>query len=135
MIIKDNDAVERLNLPGLTHQTLAGPRDGMRQAEVWMQVIEPGCETPLHRHDCEEVVVVLEGSGSCVLDDGVRSFGSGSTLIVPPNIVHKIVNSGDRRMLAIAVLTMAPVRVETPEGERLRLPWDQERLDHAASAT
>jgi quercetin dioxygenase-like cupin family protein len=135
MIIKDNLSIERLSLPGLTHQTLAGPRDGMRHAEVWMQVIEPGCETPVHRHDCEEVIVVLEGGGSCMLDDGVRSFGAGSTLIIAPNVVHKIVNSGDRRMLAIAVLTMAPVRVETPQGDRLPLPWDQEPIRDAASAT
>jgi quercetin dioxygenase-like cupin family protein len=82
----------------------------------------------MHRHDCEEVIVVLEGAGTCEVEGEVTTFGPGSTLIVPPNAVHRITNSGASEMRVVASLSMAPVTVETPDGARIALPWDQ----HAA---
>ncbi|KAI7729261.1 hypothetical protein M8C21_002200, partial [Ambrosia artemisiifolia] len=32
--------------------------------EVWIQTFAPGTRTPIHRHSCEEVFVVLKGSGT-----------------------------------------------------------------------
>lgn len=128
MSIYDNATIEKLSLPGLDHQTLAGPRDGLKQMEVWMQTIAPGAETPMHRHDCEEVVVVLRGSGFCEIDGKQSAFGPNSTLILPPNRPHRIVNSGATEMFLLAALAMAPVTVETPAGERIALPWDQHRF-------
>jgi quercetin dioxygenase-like cupin family protein len=125
MIIHDNERLERHALPGVTHQTLAGPRDGTRKLEVWMQTIASGAETPLHRHDCEEVIVVLRGSGVCQISGITHSFGPNSTLIVPPDVVHKIANTGGDEMWVVGALSMAPVVVQTPNGSPLPLPWDQ----------
>jgi mannose-6-phosphate isomerase-like protein (cupin superfamily) len=97
----------------------------MKDFEVWMQTIAPGQGTPVHRHDCEEVVVVLRGSGVCLHDDGESRFGPESTLIIPRDAVHQIVNDGDDDLFAIGVLGMAPVDVRTPDGQPMPLPWDQ----------
>lgn len=56
MSVKDNSTIQQYSLPGLVHQTLASHKDGLHNAEMWMQSIEPGGETPVHYHDCEEVV-------------------------------------------------------------------------------
>jgi quercetin dioxygenase-like cupin family protein len=125
MIIHDNDRIERHTLPGVIHQTLDGPRDGTRKLEVWMQTIAAGAETPLHRHDCEEVIVVLRGAGACEIAGVTHSFGPNSTLIVPPNVVHKIANTSDEEMWIVGALSMAPVVVHTADGAPLPLPWDQ----------
>lgn len=117
--------VEEMGLPGLTHRTVAGPRDGMKHCEVWSQTISPGGETPVHRHDCEEVIVILSGRGACECEGEFYAFGNESAIIVPPNAVHKLANTGDEDITLLGILTMAPVRVETPEGERIPLPWDQ----------
>jgi len=125
MPIKDNNINEILNLPGLAHQTLAGPRDGLEGMEVWMQTIDPGSATPVHRHDCEEVIVVHKGSGTCMIEGEVTEFGPNTTLILPRNVVHQICNTGDDDMFIVATLGMAPVRVETADGELMDLPWYQ----------
>lgn len=128
MAILDHTTIDALALPGLVHQTLAGPRDGLRDLEVWMQTIAPGAGTPVHRHDCEEVIVVLRGSGELELEGKVETFGPGSTIIVPRNAIHRLTNTGPDEMLAVAALAAAPVTVTTADGERMPLPWDQHHL-------
>jgi quercetin dioxygenase-like cupin family protein len=129
MKIVRHAAIEEVGLPGITHRTVAGPRDGATSMEVWMQTLAPGATTPVHRHDCEEIVVILRGSGTCEAEgEGEpRAFGPGSTLILGPNEVHRIANTGTEEMWLVAALAMAPVRVETPEGEHMPLPWEQAR--------
>ena len=124
MPIVDNNAVESFELPGLRHQTIGGHHHGLKTMEVWMQTIAPGAATPVHRHACEEVVVVLSGSGRCTVGDATVSFGPNSTLILEPDVVHQIVNTSDDEMNLIAALGMAPVRVRTADGQSLPVPWE-----------
>jgi quercetin dioxygenase-like cupin family protein len=124
MPVLSNAAIEKLTLPGLVHQTLAGPRQGARKMEVWMQTVEPGAGTPVHRHDCEEVIVVLTGSGICEIDGVASAFGAGATLVLEPNVVHRITNTGPDEMKLVAALSTTPVVVEAPDGARIHLPWD-----------
>ncbi len=123
MAVKDHSDIEKFNLPGLEHQTLAGAGDGLKTMEMWMQTIEAGAATPVHRHDCEEVIVVIRGQGVCKFGDREEALGPETTLIVAPNEVHQVCNTGGEDMFVVAALAMAPVRVETPEGEVIDLPW------------
>ena len=59
MPVVDNQALKSFDLPGLNHRTFAGPEHGLKNLEVWGQVIAPGSGTPVHRHACEEAIVVL----------------------------------------------------------------------------
>jgi mannose-6-phosphate isomerase-like protein (cupin superfamily) len=124
MPVVNNNAVESFELPGLRHQTIGGHRHGLKTMEVWMQTIAPGAATPVHCHACEEVVVVLSGSGRCTVGDTTVSFGPNSTLILEPDVVHQIVNTSDGEMNLIAALGMAPVRVKTDDGQDLPVPWE-----------
>jgi len=132
MRVITHDQIQNLELPGLVHQTLAGPREGLRTMEVWCQTIEPGVSTPVHRHHCEEVIVVLQGTGQCEAEGETLSFGPGATLVVPPGQVHRITNTGTGPMCLVAALGAAPVTVETPDGARIHLPWDQHELAAAS---
>jgi len=122
-IIKIED-VQKFELPGITHQTVGGHRQGLKSMEVWVQTLAPGAATPVHRHACEEVIVVLTGSGECAVHGNTTSFGPGTTLIVEPDAVHQIVNTSGDEMKLVAALGMAPVRVKTAEGDPLPVPWD-----------
>jgi len=126
MAVIDNSRIRKHALPGLQHQTLSGSRDGLTRMEVWMQTIASGAATPVHRHNCEEALVILKGSGNLELDGKTLSFGPNSTLIVPLDAVHKISNTGRDEMFLVAALSMAPVIVETPDGVRMALPRDQQ---------
>ena len=123
MSVIDNATIQQFSLPGLAHQTLASHKDGLSNCEVWLQTVEPGAETPVHYHDCEEVIVIMSGSGRLLIDDKVMEFGPNSTLIIPPGIVHQLVNSGAEEIMLIASFSSTPAKVFTPDGEELALPW------------
>lgn len=124
MPVIKNDELDTLALPGLSHQTLAGYQQGLKTMEVWSQTMAPGAATPVHCHACEEVVLVLSGSGQCTVGDETVAFGPNSTLIFEPDVVHQIVNTSKVEMKLVAALGMAPVRVKTADGAALPLPWE-----------
>lgn len=123
MTVTKNVQRQLFTLPGLAHQTLAGQADGLAGVEVWLQTIAPGGETPVHWHECEEVVVVLRGAGCLTVAGEATEFGADTTLIVPPHTVHQIVNTADDDMLIVAVLSETPARVFSVDDKLLALPW------------
>ena len=123
MPILNSAQLATLHLPGLEHQTLASQAHGVKGMEVWRQTVAPGAGTPVHRHNCEEIIVVLHGSGHLTIAGEALSFGPNSTIIVPPDVVHQLVNSGTEELLLISALGMSPVEVRTAEGEPIPLPW------------
>jgi mannose-6-phosphate isomerase-like protein (cupin superfamily) len=123
MPIINNDSLQSFDLSGLTHRTFAGPEHGMKTLEVWGQVIKPGAGTPVHRHACEEAIVILEGSGVCTINGEEMPFKAHSTLIIPSDAVHQIVNTGTTNMVLVAALGMAPVQVRHGDGSPMGLPW------------
>jgi mannose-6-phosphate isomerase-like protein (cupin superfamily) len=123
MSVIANATREHFRAPGIDHQTLASHRDGLAGLEVWNQRLEPNAETPVHYHECEEVVVVLRGSGRAVIAGEAQEFGPDSTLVIPPRVVHQLINTGDGPMLLIAALSASPARVFAPDGSEIAVPW------------
>jgi mannose-6-phosphate isomerase-like protein (cupin superfamily) len=121
-IIRNGD-LPTFELPGLVHRTIAGHAQGVSSMEVWHQVMAPGAETPTHRHACEEVILILSGSGRVTVEGESSDFQANSTVIVPPDVVHQIVNTGTDDLVLVAALGTAPVRVRTASGEALPVPW------------
>ena len=66
-VISNND-LEMFKLPGLLHKTLSNKHNGGQEFEVWKQIIEGKSTTPVHKHDCDETIVVLRGEGECLCD-------------------------------------------------------------------
>lgn len=124
MPIIENPQIETFELPGIEHRTVAGHKQGVRTMEVWVQTLAPGAASPVHRHACEEVIVILTGSGECTVEGKTTKFGPDSTLIVEPDAVHQIVNTSSEVMKLVAALGMAPVRVRTADGDPLPVPWE-----------
>ena len=52
-------------------------------------------------------------------------FGPQSTLHMPPDAVHQIINTSTEPMFLVAALGQAPVRVVTADGSPIPLPWQQ----------
>ena len=123
MAVVNNASLQEFNLPGLNHRTFAGPEHGMRGLEVWGQTIEAGAATPVHRHACEEAIVILEGSGTLTIEGQDTAFGPNSTLIIPSDVIHQIVNTGNAKMVLVAALAAAPVQVRHADDAAMPLPW------------
>jgi len=110
-------------LPGIDHLTLAGGDQGLRGLSVWQQSIDPGEATPPHRHDCEEVVVVTEGSGLLEVDGVQQAFSAPCTLVVPRNAPHQILSTGSAPLRLVAAFSVSPVQAFFPDGTPIPLPW------------
>lgn len=123
MSVIRNSALPASELPGIGHLTLAGSENGLRNLSIWKQSIAPGAATPAHRHDCEEVVLITAGRGELELEARSYAFGPDTTLIIPRNALHQIVNIGDECLALIGVFSAAPVDVFSPEGQLIDLPW------------
>jgi quercetin dioxygenase-like cupin family protein len=123
MFIHRNDQLPAAELPGIVHTTLAGHDLGARRLSLWRQTIAPGVATPPHRHDCEEVVLVEAGRGRLFVDGHAVEFGPDSTLVLPANCDHQIINDSDEPLMLIAAFSATPVGTFTPEGASIDLPW------------
>jgi mannose-6-phosphate isomerase-like protein (cupin superfamily) len=115
--------LQSFDFPGIVHQTIASKALGARDIEIWRQSIAPQAETPVHLHDCEEVVVVLQGSGRVMMDGKNIDFTANSTLLIPPDTLHQIINTGSEEMLVIGCFNASPVAAYGTDGEKIALPW------------
>lgn len=132
MLITQNIEPSPSAIPGVRHSTLAGSAQGLQYLSVWDQVLEPGAATPPHRHDCEEVVLCSAGRGLIILEvpgeGGSRltrteQFAAGTTICIPRNAVHQILNTGDAPLRLVALFSATPVVPYLPDGSRIELPW------------
>ena len=126
MPIIDNFKVEKFDFPGIVHQTIAGRKQSAKTMEVWIQTAELNTETQLHYHDCEEILIVLRGSGKATMDGEILDFGPNTTLIIPPNVIHQMKNTGKEKMIVIAVLASVTPKTYFPDGKLIPLPWQSE---------
>jgi quercetin dioxygenase-like cupin family protein len=78
---------------------------------VGLNGFEPGQEHALHAHAGQDKVYhVLEGEGVFLLSDRELKMAAGDLLVAPEGVPHGVRNTGDRRLLVLAVLAPAPPR-------------------------
>jgi quercetin dioxygenase-like cupin family protein len=70
-------------LPGLDFQPVLG-----EQVLVNFVSFEPHSEAPMHTHEEEQVVVVLEGEFEFTLDGHTRTMRPGDVAVIPPWVPH-----------------------------------------------
>jgi quercetin dioxygenase-like cupin family protein len=110
-------------IPGVAHATWAGQDEGLTQLSLWRQTLAPGAATPPHRHDCDEVVLCMAGSGEVHADGAVHRVGAGQTVVLPKDRDHQIVNTGAQPMEILGCFGATPVATRLPDGTALPLPW------------
>ncbi|XP_051150535.1 auxin-binding protein T85-like [Andrographis paniculata] len=120
----DKEFQDSNTIPGISHITVAGAvLHGFNEIEVWMETAAPGGSTPVHRHACEEVFVVLKGSGTLYVasnasdSDGGKvfpgrpetmHFSVNSTFHVAPDVVHQVLNTDPHQDLHLLVVVSKP---------------------------
>jgi quercetin dioxygenase-like cupin family protein len=78
---------------------MGAPNFAMRVFEV-----EPGGYSPLHSHDWEHEVFILEGEGVVVSREGEKKFKRGDVVFVAPNEKHQFRNNGKKLVRFICVV-------------------------------
>ena len=76
---------------------------------VGLNAFEPGQEHALHAHAGQDKVYqVIEGEGLFLLDGRTLQMKAGDLLIAPEGVAHGVRNTGDGRLLVMAILAPAP---------------------------
>ena len=96
---------------------VADPSTGLRSATHFVGYI-PAARAADHFHTYDEVIFVLEGTGTFSAGDGIRPIGPGSQIELPARTVHCLENTGQGVMRLVAVFRPAgsPAYAYYPDG-------------------
>lgn len=94
-----DEGSSKLTVRWLITKDLGASNFAMRLFEM-----KPGGHSPLHNHDWEHEVFILEGEGAVVGKDGERKFKHGDVVFVPPNEKHQFKNTGRKLVKFICVV-------------------------------
>jgi quercetin dioxygenase-like cupin family protein len=81
----------------------AGAEHGDVAISMFLVEAQPGRGAPLHSHDYDEVVLVLEGHSRFVLGDEIRELTAGTIAVVKARTPHGFVNCGEGTLKQLAL--------------------------------
>jgi len=58
---------------------------------------------PLHRHDCDELLVIHAGRGTYTVGDTTAEAGAGEIVVIPAGTPHRWFNHTDEPLVHTAV--------------------------------
>lgn len=96
--------VEMDGVKGATIREVLTARDGAPNFAMRIFDVEPGGHTPLHHHNYEHEVYVLEGQAEIETSEGPRPIRSGDALYVPANSLHQFRNTGATTLKFICLI-------------------------------
>jgi len=77
---------------------LVTKNDGAEHFAMRLFEIEPGGNTPWHRHNWEHEMFILEGTGVAVSENGEEEFKEGDVFFIPPMEWHQFKNTGKNKL-------------------------------------
>ncbi|HYW22138.1 MAG TPA: cupin domain-containing protein [Nodularia sp. (in: cyanobacteria)] len=87
--------------------------------------IEPGQSNPLHKHSgSDKICYFVEGTGDVIVGDEIAAVRAGTTVHIPKNVGHEIINTGTERMIVILAQSPLPCaheKVPNPPSEFRRV--------------
>ncbi|RUV30958.1 cupin domain-containing protein [Mesorhizobium sp. M5C.F.Ca.IN.020.32.2.1] len=64
-------------------------------------IFEPGAAIPLHKHNCEESVMLLEGNAIAEIDGERHELKPEDTTFIPANLPHRFINASKTERMKI----------------------------------
>ncbi|CDX33903.1 conserved hypothetical protein [Mesorhizobium sp. SOD10] len=64
-------------------------------------IFEPGAAIPLHKHNCEESVMLLEGNAIAEIDGERYELKPEDTTFIPANVPHRFINASRTERMKI----------------------------------
>jgi quercetin dioxygenase-like cupin family protein len=86
---------------------LISKKDGAENFAMRLFEVKPGGNTPLHQHDWEHEVFILEGKGDARNKEKSISFKPGDIFFVKPMEWHQFVNTGEE---TLKFLCLVPIK-------------------------
>ena len=73
--------------------------------------IAPGDRIPLHTHDVDEAITILDGAADTRLGDETRRVGVGTVVFIPAGVPHGTANAGDQPLRIHAVVPATSIEI------------------------
>ncbi|MCU0644920.1 MAG: cupin domain-containing protein [bacterium] len=86
------------NVSGVSRRVLISAADNAPNFTMRLFHVEPGGYTYHHSHDFEHEIFIIEGEGAAITEHGSLPFQAGYAILVEPNEVHQLKNTGTTRM-------------------------------------
>lgn len=83
---------------------LISKKDGAENFAMRLFEIKSDGYTPLHQHDWEHEVFVLEGNGVTRNKNDEESFGTGDVIFIPSMEWHQFINTGDKTLKFLCLI-------------------------------
>ncbi len=91
----DAKEVEMDGVEGITIRWLISKADGAPNFAMRLFEVALGGHSPLHHHDWEHEVYIVDGNGEIEYEGERRPFEKGWFINVPPGREHQFINTGD----------------------------------------
>jgi putative monooxygenase len=84
---------------------------------------DPGAGIPLHTHNVEESVVILEGNAIVEIEGVEHAVGPGDATFLPPNVPHRFRNasSSERMKILWTYASVDATRTLTATGQTQKI--------------
>ena len=111
-------------VPRIKTRVLASGQYGAEATAVWEQWIEPDGYIPLHYHETEEVLLILDGDLSLTVDNATSLLSGPATIVVPARQLHGLRPCDGSRVHLLAIFPTAQPTIFAPDGSLRPLPWE-----------
>ena len=88
----------------VTIRWLISKKDGAPRFQMRLFEVAPGGRTPLHTHEWEHEVYILEGEGVLTFEEEEKPFSKGFFAFVPPGREHSFINTGENTLSFICIV-------------------------------
>ena len=82
--------------PGVKVKVYVSKESGAQGTQMGEVSMNPGSQIPLHTHNVEEAIILLEGTLETVVGREKKVIKGGTTLLAPAGVPHSLANKGDK---------------------------------------
>lgn len=127
-------ALDHGALVGLRHRTVVDAATGAAESALWQEEHQSGFCVPLHLHDCEEIIAVVEGEIEATVGEQRLAIAANQSVLIPRWVPHgfRVVSDGPVRLHAF--FASARPGIFRLDGTRSTPPWEGGASDHLRSA-
>ena len=124
-------------LAGLRHRTVIDGEVGAAELALWQEEHAAGFHVPLHSHDCEEIITVLDGAIEGELEvDGILEripVAAGESFHIPAGWLHGFQVTSEVPVRLLALFASSRPQIFKADGTPSTPPWEGGGSDHLAT--